>query len=321
MQEQFNQQQMDVLQTEVNHHQQQSPIKSETDDSVSSVNQQSTQSSQMQNDAEVSPSPASSSVSLSSSLTNSASNTPPPPAVINTSTNGPVPVTNHQMKHMSPQHNYTPVQSLTPNRYIPPNTNPNRLNSYQNNYTQIQNLQQMQTQLLNSVSNNINSTNSLKSQQYKKQLSKSFRDILENTLLINGFNDVCLENNNNNNNNTTNSANIYSCSQTKTIRSANNPPKPCSQAQNTQRTHKINKSTSSLENSNMNLTVSNATNNNSCDKTNYSPSHNKLNKIPATPVVVNTQLIMKFAELERTLAMTKAENNNLLEQQVNLISP
>lgn len=43
-------------------------------------------------------------------------------------------------------------------------------------------------------------------------------------------------------------------------------------------------------------------------------------KTPEATSTVNTQIAMKFAELERTLAKTKAENNNLLEQQVN-ISP
>ena len=39
-------------------------------------------------------------------------------------------------------------------------------------------------------------------------------------------------------------------------------------------------------------------------------------QIPTTPILVNTQIALKFAELERSLALTKAENNTLLEQQL-----
>jgi hypothetical protein len=40
-------------------------------------------------------------------------------------------------------------------------------------------------------------------------------------------------------------------------------------------------------------------------------------QIPTTPILVNTQLALKFAELEHRLELTKAENHNLIEQQVN----
>lgn len=39
-------------------------------------------------------------------------------------------------------------------------------------------------------------------------------------------------------------------------------------------------------------------------------------QIPTTPVLVNNELAIKFAQLEHTLALTKAENNTLMEQQV-----
>jgi hypothetical protein len=272
-------------------------------------------------------------------------------------------------------------------------------------FSNFQNLQQMQSHLINSVSSNNNNNKSVKNQQYNKQLSKSFRDILENTLLINGFNDVCLDGSSGGNSNHNNKLNFNmnmnnNIFMTTSRGDPSQTPKSLSRnghipininnvmlnssnhAQNpTQRTP-INKSTTSLEsNQNLtngsNLTLSNAFNNiNNCSskqnmnavsssikgtvadyfdfnsnssnllehddlvtntnsnsnnnniKNNYSASpsrrnfvnkslHNNTQNIPATPVVVNTQLIMKFAELERTLAMTKAENNNLLEQQVN----
>ena len=41
--------------------------------------------------------------------------------------------------------------------------------------------------------------------------------------------------------------------------------------------------------------------------------------VPTTPVLVNNQLAFKFAQLERTLEITKAQNNNLLEQQVSVL--
>jgi len=50
-----------------------------------------------------------------------------------------------------------------------------------------------------------------------------------------------------------------------------------------------------------------------------SPTNQKISSqmsITKSPPLLNTQLAVKFAELERTLACTKAENNNLLEQQV-----
>lgn len=53
-----------------------------------------------------------------------------------------------------------------------------------------------------------------------------------------------------------------------------------------------------------------------------SPIHHAQNaklsasQVPTTPVLVNNQLAFKFAQLERTLELTKAQNNNLLEQQL-----
>ena len=49
-----------------------------------------------------------------------------------------------------------------------------------------------------------------------------------------------------------------------------------------------------------------------------SPIHGQA-KIPSTPILVNSQMAAKFAQLERTLEMTKAQNNSLLEQQVILL--
>jgi len=344
MQEEFNQEQIDVMQAELghlhhHHHQQQSPI----DESVSSLSNNAQhnyllQSSSPQNnnnqnnENQTSPSPASSSVSLSSSLTNSASNTPPPPPQLlqtthvnnnnntNTNTNNgqSIVLNNQQLYHNS---------SYVNRSYNMPNGNQTSFN--------LPNIHQIQNQLINSVNNNNN--NSFKNQQNRKQLSKSFRDILENTLLINGFNDICLENNNNNNA-------VYTSSQTKSIHRNGPASLNVNNATVTNQHHtltKINKSVSSFENnqpkSNNNNSKMNLTNQQYFDYNNSnlldqnyisgSPSHrNKLvtnannQNIPTTPVVVNTQLVMKFAELERNLALTKAENNNLLEQQVNYFS-
>jgi hypothetical protein len=103
----------------------------------------------------------------------------------------------------------------------------------------------------------------------------------------------------------------------------------------------LNKSTSSLSNNFNNNTTNNnvsllnmltpATNNHkipvqifNLTSQNYqkSQTHSTFNnhivntQIPSSPMEENTKIVFKFAELERTLALTKAENNNLLEQQL-----
>lgn len=278
-----------------------------------------------------SPSPASSSVSLSSA-TNSLENNPIKEQV-----------QQQQPQQINPQFNRMQISSplhatQTPNRYIPPLVSQNRMI--------LPHLNQLQNQLLQTSLNQSN-----KSQQYKKQLSQSFRDILENTLLINGIGET---------NRTMHSSNYMN--QSAIGKLATLSP-VISQPQQNQRFSKcLNKSTSSLNNNinNCVMGVSAAVSNltqpkiaaslNSSQQILYEyleptnpqtnnpslsqlPSTNLIelldenedaklavspnrHQVPSTPVLVNTQLALKFAELERNLALTKAENNNLLEQQV-----
>ena len=325
--------------------------------SASSSSQSMTNQNHHNDMMQTSPSPASSSVSISSTTT-SMPNTPP--LIVSTNTvstsssasppknHSPSPPSSlppHKQLNQSPQHiNHHQQQSfnrpllntqtLTPNRYIPPSTNPNRyLYSNQTNNFQFQHLLQQQPTL-----------NPNKSQNYKKQLSQSFRDILENTLLINGINDLNMSSRN---------ANIYQSSNFMTTPSTptqNTPNKinPGFQRVNnsnytgTGTVKSLNKSTSSLNgahkmhqgnqqqmiviNDLIDASLNNKKNSandtlmdeSSLINTNFqTPVHTS--NTNGAPVVLNTQLAYKFAELERNLAMTKAENHNLLEQQVDIL--
>lgn len=183
----------------------------------------------------------------------------------------------------------------------------------QQNYYQLQQQQQQQRQ-----------------QQYRKQLSQSFRDILENTLLINGMCEppsgpppqpqpVS----------TTTSNNSYHIA-------------PSSPYIHRGGNHHQSSSAASYHASNSNVSAeSSYAAAAAAINRSLSPQHqvkqqftsptrppvlkptspvaqatNSSSQVPTTPVLVNTQLALKFAQLEQTLAITKAENNNLLEQQV-----
>lgn len=165
-----------------------------------------------------------------------------------------------------------------------------------------------------------------KQQQYRKQLSQSFRDILENTLLINGM-----------------------CEPPSCV-----PPSPAPPSNVYQAIHQRNQSTGFLDcgsatpkTTRRDETVfepalapsspPSTTNTPTPHRQQFSsPTRAQANtaassaspsvpgsavstsQVPTTPVLVNTQLAIKFAQLEHTLAITKAENNNLLEQQVSI---
>ena len=331
----------------------------ESTSSSYSENTQPTQQAIVEHQAD-SPSPASSSVSLSSVTTSNTANTPPPlstngpgnPTTINnnqTSNNNSNLMPNRlqqQQQHLVDLNNqakanyftqtiknnslYYPYNALsnltqTPNRYIPSSTNPNRyltanmyLNQQQTNFNTLQTLQ---THMMNQAKS-INSG----SQRYKKQLSQSFRDILENTLLINGFDEMTA------NEHTENTQNVYYQTQAANIylntKSATHNPRHGKCLAN---------STSSLNNNNNSnnlgaarhmteppeyslgssdqfiiLNDTSASDESQSEKT----GPNKTSEASSPATGANTQIAMKFAELERTLALTKAENHTLLEQQV-----
>lgn len=166
-----------------------------------------------------------------------------------------------------------------------------------------------------------------KQKQYREQLSKSFRDILENTFLINGMYQPSIhqQNSTKNSNSTNYLNNLYEqnrnlsmnlndhSSQMTSINMQNNVPdkgidsalnKPDSFAQNyASSVRTLNK----VSSPSISVVASPTT----------SSSIVSTSQIPTTPVLVNNELAIKFAQLEHTLALTKAENNTLMEQQVN----
>jgi len=216
------------------------------------------------------PSPASSSISLSS-----ASNTPPPSNQSNNNqnTNSTAPITTasstnyYCLNNQNPYQFYNTNVTQTPNRYIPPSSASMATSSRYNTiyHTQKSNNPQQPQQ---------------PQQQYNKQLSQSFRDILENTFLINGLDEMVLNDN------------IYQSNNRNGLYLSNHGTLP-SVRHNSQTNFMTNSSTS-LSN---NKSISN----------NIQPVHDK---------TVSNQIALKFAELERSLARTKAENNSLLEQQL-----
>ncbi len=111
-------------------------------------------------------------------------------------------------------------------------------------------------------------------QHYNKQLSQSFRDILENTFLINGLDEMVL------------SDNIYQSANRDHLGTMPSAARHGSQAFMANSSNSLNKR----------LTGSNVQ--------------------PSQDTTVSSQIALKFAELERSLARTKAENNSLLEQQL-----
>jgi hypothetical protein len=169
-----------------------------------------------------------------------------------------------------------------------------------------------------------------KQQQYRKQLSQSFRDILENTLLINGICEstpghntnnnttttTTTTTNNNNNNNTSNyqhrnqsTCYLNSFNQTTTSPTMPTSPKLVHPVL-TNHHHQQQQHSDDYDQRQFSPTRNGVSGN--------TPSTPVTSQVPSTPVLVNTQLALKFAQLEHTLALTKAENNNLLEQQVNI---
>ena len=155
-----------------------------------------------------SPSPASSSVSISSENASTEAN---PPHANKLTSDITALSKNFQTKYQNNDstirfNNHNIHQTLTPNRYIPPvsvqslsnnntpchaNSNGSRFLNQQANIYSNFNSPEHQFHLNNQVYlvNDIKNNTIKNSQQYKKQLSQSFRDILENTLLINGFDD------------------------------------------------------------------------------------------------------------------------------------
>ena len=243
------------------------------------------------------------------------------------------------IKNNSLYYPYNALRNLTqtPNRYIPSSTNPNRyltanmyLNQQQTNFNTLQTLQ---THMMNQAKS-INSGG----QQYKKQLSQSFRDILENTLLINGFDEMAV-----NAEHTENMQNVYYQTQAGMSHTANIYLNTKPVTHNPRYGKCLANSTSSLNNSNNNNNNSNnlgvtrhmteppeyslgssdqqfiILNDTSASDESQSDKIGPNKTSESSPATgANTQIAMKFAELERTLALTKAANHTLLEQQVKL---
>ena len=315
---------------------------------------QSESSHSNSNDLQETPSPASSSVSLSSTNT-STEHTPPIHQALDEQ---PIKELHSTLQHqlsklqLSPSaHAPTPSRFLNPARYpINPNVYLAQQQQQQQQKQNLEHLQSIQSQL---YSNKCPTSSSQKSQQYKKQLSQSFRDILENTLLINGFDTA----------NASLAHSLYSPTRAPASHYANKSG-ASSGAQalimnyncgNGRHAKALNQSTCSLNNNNNNnmmspngksslnysssileqakmfkdLDLINTSNINpmtlsQLPSTNLldidedqadAPSYAQLSpKLPTTPV--NNQLALKFVELERKLEMSKAENNSLLEQQL-----
>lgn len=177
-------------------------------------------------------------------------------------------------------------------------------------------------------------------QQYRKQLSQSFRDILENTLLINGMCQTSLvppqtstspSNSNSTSylNNPNYHQNHYEQSRNHSIGylNSNNNDNIDNKIQSAQTMSITYKNHSSINDQAINEESLNKfkSSNQTVNQIN-SPTTSVLaspttsvvppSQIPTTPVLVNNEIAIKFAQLEHTLAITKAENNNLLEQQV-----
>ena len=369
----------DAGKTESNYNNSQTIKRSQLDFSM----EESNSIEKNENNLQRTPSPASSSVSISSSANTSSETTPP----LNNSTNNNNNNSNNNILHahqqnisspstnnshtfnkcslsLSPSHqsyqqqkanhqNMSMNKVLSPNRFAPSILAQQQ--QQQNQVNRYLSQQQQNIFFLNQQQNHIQLQQHLKqiqnTQQYNKKqnLSQSFKDILENTLMINNLNE-CYSNNIQNN------------------KYPNNK-----NGTNGRYVKNLNKSTCSL-----NLNGTSNHNNNS--NTSFSPQHHKLlsdailfsqmpstnlldideadldeeifeqtispvlpiennnkanisigknesssfsspvnlnqSKIPSTPVLVNNQMAMKFAQLERTLEITKAQNNNLLEQQV-----
>jgi hypothetical protein len=250
-------------------------------------------------------------------------------------------------------------QTLTPNRFVPPlsiqslsnNNTPSHnsgnrfVNQQPNNYSNFYSPQHQfnlnnKAFLVNDL-NKLNSNMKNTQQQYKKQLSQSFRDILENTLLINGFDDQlnCSQLNPamiNHVNNSTLKSPIHDFNAKMNSLQQQLLANKITSNNNNRQINSLNKSTSALNNSiNNNINLLNmltpATHNHNIPvqifnltSQNYqkSQTHSTSNtnivntQVPSSPIEENTKIVIKFAELERTLALTKAENTNLLEQQL-----
>ena len=333
------------------------------------------------------PSPASSSVSISSSANTSSETTPPPlhnNNNLNTNNNilhshqqniSSTLANNHQLNahsfnkcslSLSPSHqiyqqqianqqNATMKHILSPNRFVPSSILAQQQQQNQRYLSQQQ--QQQNIFLVNQQQNHIQLQQHLKqiqnTQQYNKKqnLSQSFKDILENTLMINNLNE-CYSNNMQNGkyangksgryvknlNKSTCSLNLNGTSNNNNNNSISFSPqhhKLLSDAilfSQMPSTNLLDIDEADLDEEIFEQSISpvlpidNNNSNNNNNKSNVSvnknessfssPIHLSQNKIPSTPILVNNQMAVKFAQLERTLEITKAQNNNLLEQQV-----
>jgi hypothetical protein len=333
------------------------------------------------------PSPASSSVSISSSANTSSETTPPLHNNSNLNTNNNILhshqqnisstlANNHQLNthsfnkcslSLSPSHqiyqqqkanqqNVTMKQILSPNRFVSSSI----LAQQQQNQRYLSQ-QQQNIFLVNQQQNHIQLQQHLKqiqnTQQYNKKqnLSQSFKDILENTLMINNLNE-CYSNNmqngkysngksgryvknlnkstcslnlngTSNNNNNNNNSMSFSPQHHKLLSDAilfsQLPSTNLLDIDEADLDEEIFEQSISpvlpIDNNNNNNNSNNNKSNVSVNKNESSfssPIHLSQNKIPSTPILVNNQMAVKFAQLERTLEITKAQNNNLLEQQV-----
>jgi hypothetical protein len=313
------------------------------------------------------PSPASSSISISSSGNTSSENTDKqqqlqkPQQQQQQQSN----LSNHQFSKcslsLSPTHlaHNQPQQQrqqqmtsniLSPNRFIPSLLAHSHNHQSNNRYlTQ----QQQNIFLLNQHQSHIQLQQHLKQiqhnshshQQYanikKQNLSQSFKDILENTLMINNLNENnTISNkiikNNKNNNNTSGNNSRYVKNLNKSTCSLNlngnhssiafSPQHqkllsdaillsqlPSTNLIDIDETDALDTDVIEIEQTIMPPQI-NGYNNDS--RMSLSPTRHDQCKIPSTPVLVNNQMAVKFAQLERTLEITKAQNNNLLEQQL-----
>lgn len=256
----------------------------------------------------------------------------------------------YQTHHHQQQQQFNPSVTLTPNRYIPPVSNSNNRFIAQNNLylnqqqTANMNHYQLQNQLLTTATQQKATSNN-------KQLSQSFRDILENTLLINGFNDMSLIDEQRL------QQNIYQKNQqqnfyrnhlhgtmprnNKNVLNQHQQQQNQYNAQQYQRYGTAKYMNGSMNSLNNNLIVNHVQSprqpfyentldqhqqyvilndtlgsDGQSDKSSGHSSSDKVNKNGSDMSPVNTKIAVKFAELEKTLARTKAENNNLLEQQL-----
>lgn len=280
-------------------------------------------------------------------------------------------------------------QTMTPNRISFRQNNINNINNSHNNVANNlltlnqQNSQLRAQKLKNQLLLSANDLNNdklndlsflqLQQQNYRKQMSQSFRDILENstTLIMNSshlnesnsstktttcpFQAAYLTNylspthhsnqTSISNLNVTPSKHIQSPNHHLILNSQHHRGTKCMNQSTSSLNSSMNKLTALSLNPSQQMALLNGTMTELDAHSPVSPSDNNFNsiytnttmhpasaaaaaannklvaaaataQIPTTPILVNTQIALKFAELERSLALTKAENNTLLEQQL-----